>query len=318
MNPFERCVLQSQGRTLTAGQIAVVQANIGLRCNLHCRHCHVGASPARRERMSWPTMTAVARLAAAFSGCLVDLTGGAPELHPDFRRFVALLRAAGLAVQVRTNLAVLDEPGQMDTPEFLAEQEVRLVASLPCYLEENVAAQRGAGVYSRSIAALRHLNALGYGRSPELPLDLVYNPGGPFLPPAQEPLEADYRQEMRARHGIEFTRLLTITNMPTGRFLLDLQARGKAARYQALLQDSFNGQTLEGLMCRHQLCVAWDGTLADCDFNLALGLGLAEGLPANVADLDPAVLSHRPIVTGAHCFACTAGNGSSCGGALVA
>jgi radical SAM/Cys-rich protein len=268
--------------------------------------------------MSWPVMTAVLELACALPGCLVDLTGGAPELHPDFRRFVSALRGAGQAVQVRTNLTVYDEPGQVDTPEFLASQQVRLVASLPCYLDENVAAQRGNGVYTRSIAALRRLNLLGYGRRAELPLNLVYNPGGPFLPPAQADLEADYRREMQMRHGIEFNRLLTITNMPIGRFLQDLQARGKAVRYRELLHDSFNPRTLDGLMCRRQICVAWDGTLADCDFNHMLGFGLAPGLPTRIDQLDPATLAGRSIVTGDHCFACTAGSGSSCGGALVA
>lgn len=316
MNRFDQHIIRAQGAVLRGSNVLTVQANLGLHCNLQCRHCHVEASPERREQMNWATMEAVARLAAALPGCLVDLTGGAPELHPHFRRFVTLLREVGAAVQVRTNLAVFDEPGQADIPEFLAERQVRLVASLPCYLEENVSAQRGAGAYQRSIAALRRLNVLGYGR--DLPLNLVYNPGGAFLPPAQESLESDYRREMRVRHGIEFSRLLTITNMPMGRFLQDLQSRGKANRYRVLLQEHFNALTLDGLMCRHQVCIGWDGRLADCDFNLVLGLGLADGLPDTIDRLEPAVLHNRSIVTGEHCFACTAGCGSSCGGALVA
>ncbi len=224
---FDQVVSRAQGDVLRAGEVAVIQANLGLRCNLQCGHCHVEAAPGRDEFMAWPVMAAVVRLAAALPGCLVDLTGGAPELNPEFRRFVTTLRAAGGAVQVRTNLTVFDEPGQTDTPEFLAGQQVRLVASLPCYLDENVTAQRGSGVYPRSIAALRRLNALGYGRREGLPLNLVYNPGGPFLPPEQAALEADYRREMRARHGIEFSRLLTITNVPMGRFLQDLHAQGE-------------------------------------------------------------------------------------------
>lgn len=318
MNRFDQSVRQVRGDVLRGGDVAIIQANLGLRCNLHCRHCHVEASPERDELMDWPVMAAVLQLGSALPGCLLDLTGGAPELNPHFRRFVTALREAGHPVQVRTNLTVFDEPGQEDTPEFFARNRVLLVASLPCYLDENVTAQRGPGVYARSIAALRRLNALGYGRRAELPLNLVYNPGGPFLPPDQADLEADYRQAMHVRHGIAFTRLLTITNMPTGRFLQELQVRGKAAGYQLLLQDSFNPQTLDGLMCRHQICVAWDGSLADCDFNLGLGLGMAPALPRQIEQLEPARLRGRPIVTGDHCFACTAGSGSSCGGALVA
>ncbi len=233
MNGFDQSVRQAGSDRLRAAAVSVIQANLGLRCNLRCRHCHVEASPDRSEQMPWPVMAAVVKLAAALPGCLVDLTGGAPELHPDFRRFIVALRAAGTAVQVRTNLTVFDEPGHGDTPEFLAGRQVRLVASLPCYLDENVTAQRGSGVHARSIAALRRLNRLGYGRSVELPLNLVYNPGGPFLPPDQVNLEAAYRRELQMRHGVEFNRLLTITNMPIGRFLEDLQLRGTAAGYRA-------------------------------------------------------------------------------------
>ena len=318
MNRFDRAVIAGQGVALRAGAVAVVQANLGLRCNLGCRHCHVEAAPGRTEQMGWPVMAAIVRLAAALPGCLVDLTGGAPELNPHFRPLVATLRAAGSAVQVRTNLAAFTEPGQADTPEFFAAHQLRLVASLPCYLDENVAAQRGPGIYQRSIAALQRLNRLGYGRRAELPLNLVYNPGGPYLPPDQAALEADYRRELQTRHGIDFSRLLTIANVPLGRFLEDLDARGKTERYRTLLRDHFNPQTLVGLMCCHQISVAWDGTLADCDFNLALGLGLAAGLPRKIDAIAPAMLAGRSIVTGEHCFACTAGSGSSCGGALVA
>lgn len=318
MNPFDRLVRQVQGDVLRSDDAVIVQANLGLRCNLRCRHCHVEASPERNELMTWPVMTAVLRLASTLRAGQVDLTGGAPELNPAFRRFVSSLVAAGHVVQVRTNLTVLDEPGQTDTPEFLARHRVKLAASLPCYLNENVIAQRGPEAYSRSIAVLRRLNALGYGRERDLPLDLVYNPGGPFLPPAQAALEADYRREMKLRHGIDFTRLLTIANVPAGRFLQELQARGKAQSYQSLLQENFNPRTLDRLMCRRQICVSWDGSLADCDFNLALGLGLAADLPTRIDVLNPDKLRGRPIVTGEHCFACTAGPGSSCGGALVA
>jgi radical SAM/Cys-rich protein len=221
-------------------------------------------------------------------------------------------------VLVRTNLTVFFEAGQADTPEFLASQGVHLVASLPCYLDDNVDKQRGGGVYKRSVAALSRLNSLGYGRQPELPLNLVYNPGGAFLPPDQATLEEAYRKELKDRFEVEFSSLLTITNMPMGRFLNDLQRDGEAESYKLLLEDNFNQATLEGLMCRHQICVAWDGFLSDCDFNSALGLSLDEGLPKHIDDLDPEQLQGRTIVTGEHCFGCTAGCGSSCSGALVA
>jgi radical SAM/Cys-rich protein len=318
MNRFEQSVRQYLGQDLTAAEVATIQVNLGLRCNLQCRHCHVEGSPRRPEVMSWATMEKVLKLAGRLPGRQLDLTGGAPELNPHFRRFVVALRRAGHPVQVRTNLTVFFEPGQEDLPEFYRDHQVRLVASLPCYREGNVEAQRGAGVYQQSIAALRRLNGLGYGRTTELPLGLVYNPGGAFLPPGQAGLEEDYRQELDARFGVVFTQLLTLTNMPIGRFMDELDRQAKGAGYRTLLEESFNPHTVAGLMCRHQICVAWDGTLADCDFNLALGLGLAGGLPRHIDELDPARLAGRPIVTGEHCFGCTAGCGSSCGGALVA
>ncbi len=318
MSNFSRAVEQNWGTKLRSSAVQTIQVNLGLLCNLSCRHCHVEANPKRTEIMSWETMQSVLRLALALPRARVDLTGGAPELNPNFRPLVERLRDAGCQVQVRTNLAVFFEPGQADTPEFLASHGVHLVASLPCYLDENVDNQRGKGVHRRSIAALRRLNALGYGLRDELPLNLVYNPGGAFLPPDQAKLEAAYRKELKERFEVDFTRLLTITNMPMGRFLTDLEQNGQAAGYQSLLQASFNSATLEGLMCRHQICIGWDGTLADCDFNAVLGLSLARGLPRHVADLDPTLLEGRAIVTGEHCFGCTAGCGSSCGGALVA
>lgn len=318
MNGFAQAVQQVLGSSLQGAAVQTVQVNLGLLCNLSCRHCHVEASPRRTEIMSWATMQSVLRLAAALPQARIDLTGGAPELNPCFRALVNALRDNGHQVQVRTNLTVFFAAGQADTPEFLAERGVHLVASLPCYLDENVDSQRGSGVYKRSVAALRRLNALGYGRLPELPLNLVYNPGGAFLPPDQATLEEAYRRELKARCNVDFTRLLTIANMPMGRFLGDLQRAGQAERYKALLADNFNRATLQGLMCRHQICIAWDGTLADCDFNSALGLPLAGGLPRHIDQLDPTRLQGRPIVTGEHCFGCTAGCGSSCGGSLVA
>jgi radical SAM/Cys-rich protein len=267
--------------------------------------------------MEWPVMELALHAAANSGSRLVDLTGGAPELNPNFCRFIEALRKNGHPVQVRTNLTVLLEPGMDKIPEFFREHNIRLVASLPCYLEENVSAQRGKGVYEKSITAIRQLNTLGYGKNPELPLSLVYNPGGPFLPPPQSVLEADYRREMGLRFGIGFTHLLTITNMPLGRFRAHLSHLGQERSYLALLRKSFNPDTLSGLMCRYQISIGWDGTLYDCDFNLALGLPVNHGAPEHIKSFRLSDLSLRRIVTGEHCYGCTAGAGSSCQGALV-
>ena len=318
MNNFDQAVREVLGAGLESAVVQTIQVNLGLVCNLSCRHCHVEASPHRNESMTWETMQSLLRLTEALPEARVDLTGGAPELNANFRPLLDALLEQGHQVQVRTNLTVFFEAGQGDTPEFLAERGVHLVASLPCYLDDNVDKQRGSGVYKRSVAALRRLNSLGYGRQPGLPLNLVYNPGGAFLPPDQATLEDAYRRELNERFDVEFTRLLTITNMPMGRFLSDLQRDGQAEDYKHLLEDSFNQSTIDGLMCRHQICIAWDGTLSDCDFNSALGLSLAGNLPRHIDQLDPSALEGRPIVTGEHCFGCTAGCGSSCGGALVA
>lgn len=318
MDTFDQAVRQILGEGLKSATIQTIQVNLGLLCNLSCRHCHVEATPKRTEIMTWETIQRVLQLASFLPQAQVDLTGGAPELNPFFRPFVDALCDMGRSVQVRTNLTVFFEAAQGDTPEFLAHRGVHLVASLPCYLDDNVDNQRGSGVYKRSIAALRRLNALGYGRQQELPLNLVYNPGGAFLPPDQVTLEDTYRRELKERFDVDFTQLLTITNMPMGRFLTDLQRDGQAESYKSMLEDSFNQETLAGLMCRHQICVSWDGSLADCDFNSALGLSLAGNLPRHIDALEPGRLQDRDIVTGEHCFGCTAGCGSSCGGALVA
>jgi radical SAM/Cys-rich protein len=242
---------------------------------------------------------------------LVDLTGGSPELNASFCSFVTAIRDRGYPVQVRTNLTLLVEPGLEDLPEFFKERQVRLVASLPCYTAENVCLQRGEGVFERSIEGIRRLNALGYGHEAALPLNLLYNPGGPFLPPPQTDLEADYRRELADGFGISFTRLLTLTNMPLGRFQGELHSQGKLESYRRLLRESFNPDTVPGLMCRRQVSVGWDGTLYDCDFNLALGLTLDRGAPDHIRYFTAAALKHRRIVTGDHCFGCTAGTGSS-------
>jgi len=317
MNDFEKQIAEITGGGLWGLTMQTLQVNLGLQCNQQCRHCHLEASPQRREMMEWPTMQLVLDVAQKSRFQLVDLTGGAPELNPQFRRFIEALRQKGQSVQVRTNLTVFLKPEMAGIPEFYQKQRVQLVASLPCYLEENVQAQRGEGVYEKSIEALRRLNSLGYGHEPELALNLVYNPGGPFLPPPQAALEEDYRRELGRRFGIAFTHLLTITNMPLGRFLKELSRHKQKRDYLLLLKQSFNPQTLVSLMCRHQISVNWDGTLYDCDFNLALGYPVNHGVPNHIKSFHLGTHAMRRIVTGEHCFGCTAGSGSSCGGALV-
>lgn len=317
MNDFEKQIAGISGDGLYSQKIETLQVNLGLQCNQQCTHCHLEASPQRKERMEWPIMELVLEASKRARCQLVDLTGGAPELNPHFRRFVKGLCQEGHQVQVRTNLTVLLEPGMEEMPEFFREQQVRLVASLPCYLEENVRAQRGAGTYAKSIEAIKKLNDLGYGCESALPLNLVYNPGGPFLPPPQSALEEDYRCELSRRFGLRFTRLITITNMPLGRFRTELVRQKQERPYLNLLRESFNQQTVEGLMCKRQISVGWEGTLYDCDFNLALGLPVDHGAPDHIRDFKTEDLWMRRIVTGEHCFGCTAGSGSSCSGALV-
>ena len=317
MNSFEELVSGIDGEGLRSLKIGILQVNLGLRCNQQCVHCHLEASPERKEVMEWSIMQQVLRAAGKVRCQLVDLTGGAPEINPHFRRFAAALHERGHRVQVRTNLTVLLEPGMEEMPRFLRDHQIQIVASLPCYLEENVCAQRGEQVYEKSIAAIRRLNEMGYGTEEGLSLNLVYNPGGPFLPPPQLALEEDYRRELNGRFGITFTRLLTITNMPIGRFRRELGRKNLEQNYLDLLQKSFNPQTVAELMCRYQLSVGWDGTLYDCDFNLALGLRVNHGVPDHVQSFSPEDLWKRRIVTGEHCFGCTAGSGSSCAGALV-
>ncbi len=315
---FDNCVAQRDTPGLySAERIATVQVNIGLKCNLICRHCHVNSSPLREERMDWETMEAVLDLAEKLEAEVVDITGGAPEMHPDFRRFVEAARGQGHEVIVRTNLTILLEEGYRDLPEFFRDHGVHLVASLPCYQEENVDVQRGEGVYAGSIEVLQRLNALGYGNEPDLRLDLVFNPGGPVLPPDQHELETEYRRELKDRFGISFSHLHTITNVPIGRFRGDLQRGKRLEPYLTLLREAFNPRTVDALMCRHQISIGWDGTLFDCDFNLAIGCPSTIGESPKVQDVRPEDLLNRRIFTGDHCFACTAGAGSSCGGALV-
>jgi radical SAM/Cys-rich protein len=296
-----------------------LQINLGKRCNQACRHCHVDASPSRTEAMSLETGERVLELLAASPTIqTVDITGGAPELNPCFRPLVTGAVQAGRTVMDRCNLTILSEPGQEDTAEFLAEHEVEIVASLPCYGPENVDAQRGSGVFERSIDGLRKLNALGYADpSTGLQLQLVYNPLGADLPPAQEELEQAYRQRLRVDFSVQFNNLYTLTNMPIARFAADLKRRGQLDAYLQLLRDSFNPAAVAGLMCTDTVSVGWTGELFDCDFNQMLQIP-AGWTAQTLWDIDTLTeLSDKPIATGSHCFGCTAGAGSSCGGALA-
>ncbi len=312
-------VLHSHGQAaLRAGGIRVLQLNMGKLCNQTCSHCHVDAGPDRREVMSRQTAEQCLDVLRQTSIPTVDLTGGAPEMNPNFRWLVEQARGLGRHIIDRCNLTILLANGFTDLPEFLAEHAVEVVASLPCYLEENTDRQRGSGVYQKSITALKRLNELGYGRpGTGLILTLVFNPGGPSLPPEQETLEAAYRRELRAQHGIEFSRLFTITNMPISRFLDDLLQSGRYEQYLQKLIDAFNPQAVEGVMCRTTLSVDWTGRLYDCDFNQMLDLPVTSDVPRHISDFDWQRLSERTIVTGRHCFGCTAGTGSSCQGRTV-
>ncbi len=317
MNAFVTRIQEECDLELTAGRMDTLQVNIGLKCNMSCIHCHLACGPDREEEMVWDTMLAVVDAANLIHPDLVDITGGAPEINPHFRAFIAELRRHGHAVQVRTNLTAMLDMGLDETTAFLRDHQVHLVASMPCYLEENVCRQRGKGTYEKSVEVLQKLNSLGYGIDPELSLSLVFNPGGPFLPPDQVQLEVDYRRELKERFGIDFTKLYTITNMPIGRFWRDLDRDEKADEYMKLLVDGFNCHTVDGLMCRHQISIGWDGTIYDCDFNLALGLPVGDEDTDSILDFKPALLEGRAIASGMHCFGCTAGSGSSCAGALL-
>jgi radical SAM/Cys-rich protein len=314
---FAETVERCGGAALKHARPRTLQVNVGKLCNQACHHCHVDAGPRRSERMDTATAERVIELLAASASIeTVDLTGGAPELNPNFRFLVESARALSRNVIVRCNLTVMLVQGMDYLAEFYRANRVRLVCSLPCYTAENVAKQRGSGVFEKSIEALQILNALGYGRG-TLTLDLVYNPVGPRLPPDQNELEAQYRAELQNRFGITFDRLLTITNMPISRFAAQLHRWGRFDEYMELLVNHFNPATVAGLMCRELVSVGWDGRLYDCDFNQMLGLRLGRDAPLTIWDVeDVGVLKGAPIITGSHCFGCTAGAGSSCGGAL--
>jgi len=306
---------------ISRGHLETLQVNLGYLCNQQCLHCHVNAGPRRKEIMQAETVAQVLAFLERRNGEIktLDLTGGAPELNPHFRELVTTARQLGIGVMDRCNLTILEEADQTGLAEFLAGQDVELIASMPCYLEENVEAQRGKGVFQTSIRALQRLNALGYGMpSSERILNLVYNPQGPQLPPPQAALESDYRRILREQFNIEFNHLFTLTNMPIQRFGSMLLSQGKFDDYMALLHASHRNENLDGVMCRTLISVDWQGYVYDCDFNQMLGLGLQhQGLTrTHIADLMNADLEDQPIVVAQHCYGCTAGQGSSCGGAL--
>lgn len=310
--------LAAHGLSLRASTVETLQINVGKLCNQACKHCHVDASPARTESMTRETIEQVVAALRRFRVPVLDITGGAPELNPSFRYLVEQARALSTRVMVRHNLTVMFETGQDDLPEFFREHRVEVVSSLPYFLEQQTDQQRGHGVFEKSIAALRRLNAVGYGvEGSGLVLNLVYNPVGAFLPPPQSSLEADFKREMSARYGVAFNRLYTITNMPIKRFLDYLRRSGNEERYMRRLVESFNPHAVEGLMCRSTLSVDWTGRLYDCDFNQMLELGISPDVPQTIADFDAARFAGRRITTASHCFGCTAGSGSSCGGAVV-
>ncbi len=310
---------QSDFPAIQRKKLETLQVNLGYLCNQTCLHCHVNASPRRKEIMGEGSVRTVLEYLAASSVETLDLTGGAPEMNPHFRDIVKRARTLGIKVMDRCNLTILEEPGYEDMAAFLAEHQVEVVASLPCYLEDNVDAQRGKGVFGTSMDALKRLNALGYGREgSELILNLVYNPQGPSLPPDQEVLEAAYKTELKQRFGIVFNHLFTITNMPIKRFGSTLISKGQFDGYMQLLRDAYREENLDSVMCRSLISVDWQGFVYDCDFNQMLGLPLhGEGkFRPHLSGLIDKEMEGTPIVVMDHCYGCTAGQGSSCGGAL--
>ena len=318
MNRFAQ-VLSRHTLALRRGEPEILQVNLGKLCNLTCTHCHVNAGPNRKEIMSRITVDRVISWFAATTIPTLDLTGGAPEMAPDFQYMIEYARGLSPKRRIidRCNLTILLEPGFDGLAEFLAENEVEIIASMPCYSPENVNAQRGDGVFDSSIVALQRLNQLGYGREPKLPLHLIYNPIGAFLPGPQAELEASYQRELGAHFGIVFNNLYTLTNLPIARFASWLRHQGEYEAYLELLANAFNPATVEGLMCRNTISVSWEGKIFDCDFNQMLDLPLGGERSRYLWELDPGRLAGQPIATADHCFGCTAGAGSSCGGALV-
>lgn len=318
LRPFAEAAASAGHRPLRAAGISVLQLNVGKRCNQTCAHCHVDAGPERKEVMTREVLEAALSFLAQSAIPTLDITGGAPEMHPDFREIVERARALGRHVMDRCNLSITRLPNYSYLPEFLAEHRVEVVASLPSYAAKTTDTQRGEGVFEDSIAALQHFNRLGYGKEDSgLILNLVTNPVGAFLPGNQHSLERDWKAQMKRRYGIEFNHLYTITNMPISRFLDFLLRSGNLEAYLEKLVVAFNPATVEGLMCRTTLSIGWDGRLYDCDFNQMLDLRVGPQVPQTIFEATPESLSQRVIQLGQHCYGCAAGLGSSCGGATV-
>jgi radical SAM/Cys-rich protein len=319
MEPFAQRIYLD-GNNFNRRGVDVLQVNMGKYCNLACIHCHVESGPNRPELMSREIVDAVLRFLGRTNIPTVDITGGAPELNPTFDYLVESAVGLGRHVMDRCNLTVIFEPGKDYLPEFFERHRVELVCSLPCYSEENVDRQRGKGTFELSIRALQMFNELGYGQSESgLVLHLVYNPVGPHLPPPQDQLEQDYKRILKEKFGIVFNRLYCLSNMPITRYATHLKLRSEYEKYMQLLESSFNPSTLDQVMCRNLISVGWEGTIYDCDFNQMLDLPIrdADGKPLNISTLSFDQVQHLPVTVGDHCYACTAGSGSSCGGALL-
>jgi radical SAM/Cys-rich protein len=314
---FDDALLAAGLYPLRASGIEILQINVGKRCNQTCRHCHVDAGPERKEVMPRAVVEACLRFLEQTRIPVLDITGGAPELHPDFREIVIRAHRMGAHVMHRCNLTAILLPNYADLPPLLARHKVEIVASLPYYQARETDTQRGEGVFEESLRALRLLNELGYGQGGELKLNLVMNPVGTYLPGSQPQLEALWKRELKRRYDVVFDQLYTITNMPISRFLEFLQQRGRTEEYLNTLVNAFNPAAARGVMCRHTLSVGWDGTLYDCDFNQMLELPVNHGAPAHIEAASLALLQDRVIETGPHCFGCTAGAGSGCGGAIA-
>ncbi len=318
-NDFDRA-LAVAGTDLARARTEILQLNTGKLCNLTCVHCHVNAGPARKEIVTSETVDRVLEWFEKTDIPTIDLTGGTPEMIPDFRRLVETVRNFDQPRKVmdRLNATIISEPGYEWVPDFLAEQKVEIIASMPCYQPDNVNEQRGEGAFDRSIEAFQKLNALGYGRDPDLVINFVYNPNGAFLAPDQAELEADYKREMKKHFDIDFNSLFCISNMPIARFASYLKRNGQLQEYLQLLQDNFNPGTVSSLMCRNTISVGWEGDVFDCDFNQMTKLPVTDenGEPVFLWDIELDSYTNTPILTANHCFGCTAGSGSSCGGAL--
>lgn len=312
MTEFDRKIIEIKSEPLKADTIRILQMNLGYRCNMFCKHCHINAGPARTEFMSEDIIDTVLQILRDHDIDTLDLTGGAPELNPSFRSLIQEAHAYCRHIIVRSNLTVFFEEGLEDIPEFYAEHDVEVIASLPHYTEDTVNRVRGSGTFQKSIGALRKLNNLGYGTYTDgMQLHLVYNPVGAFLPSSQNELEEQYKRELYAKYSIVFNRLFTFANMPIGRFRDFLVRSQNFNRYMESVKNAFNPEALDGLMCKYLISVGWDGKLYDCDFNQILGISLDRSYPRHIRDFSYSVLSERRIATGSHCFVCTAGQGSS-------